>query len=243
MGVCKVIVSHNNKFFNSELHVLKSKGPALFNREWLNRMQLNLSEFTDADLKQRCMTPEFNLGDKMVSELNSNYAESKQEFNCIESAFVDNDCCFNCDDELQTLMRKHIDVFSDSIGCLKKITSSLHLKENATPKFCKARPIPHSLKSKVETDPKNLQSEGIIQPISWSEWATPIVPVMKKNGAVCICEDFKVTINSQLKVEQYPLPKIEDIFANLAGGKQFFEIDLKNAYLPMTMDRILKSFW
>ena len=71
-------------------------------------------------------------------------------------------------------MRKHTDVFSDIIGCLKKITSSLHLKENATPKFCKARPIPYSLKSKVETELQNLQSEGIIQPISWSEWATPI---------------------------------------------------------------------
>ena len=53
MGVCKVIVSHNNKSFNLELYVLKSKGPALFGREWLNRMQLNLNEFTDADLKQR----------------------------------------------------------------------------------------------------------------------------------------------------------------------------------------------
>ena len=124
-------------------------------------------------------------------------------------------------------MRKHADVFSDSIGCFKKITGSLHLEENATPKFCKAGPIPHSLKSNVETELRNLQSEGIIQPISWSEWASPIVPVMQKNGAVRICGDFKVTINSQLEVEQYPQPKIEDIFANLAGGKQFSKIDLK----------------
>ena len=69
MGVCKVIVSHNNKSFNLELHVLKSKGPVLFGREWLNCMQLNLNEFTDADLKQRCMTPESNHDDEMVSEL------------------------------------------------------------------------------------------------------------------------------------------------------------------------------
>ena len=75
MGVCKVIVSHNNKSFDLELYVLKSKGPALFGREWLNRMQLNLNEFTDADLKQGCMTPEFNLDDEMVSELKANYAE------------------------------------------------------------------------------------------------------------------------------------------------------------------------
>ena len=133
-------------------------------------------------------------------------------------------------------MRKHTDVFSDSTGCLKKITSSLQVKENATSKFCKPRPIPHSLKSKAETVLENLQNEGIIKCISWSEWATPIVPVMKKNAAVRICGDFKVTLNSQPKVEQYLLPKIEDTFANLAGGKQFSEIDLKDAYLPMTVE-------
>ena len=120
MGVCKVIVSHNHKSFNLELCVLKSKGPALSGREWLNRMQLNLNEFTDADLKHWYMTPEFNLDNEMVSELKANYVESKQEFNCIESAFVDNDCYVNCDDELKALMQKHTDVFSDSIGCLKK---------------------------------------------------------------------------------------------------------------------------
>ena len=119
----------------------KSKGPALFGREWLNRMQLNLNEFTDADLKHRYMTPAFNLDNEIVSELKANYVESKQEFNCIESAFVDNDCYVNCDDGLKGLMRRHTDAFSDSIGYLKKITGSLHLKENATSKFSKARSI------------------------------------------------------------------------------------------------------
>ena len=118
-------------------------------------------------------------------------------------------------------MRKDTDVFSDSIGCLKKITGSLHLKENTTPKFCKARPIPHCLKSKVETELKNLQSEGITQPISWSEWATPIVPVMQKNAAVRICGDFQVTINSQLNVEQYPLQKLK-IFLQIWLGVNNF---------------------
>ena len=59
---------------------------------------------------------------------------------------------------------------------------------------------------------------------------------MKKNGAVCICGGFKATINSQLKAEQHPLPKVEDIFANLAGGKQFYKIDFKNVYLQMIME-------
>ena len=93
--------------------------------------------------------------------------------------------------------------------------------------------------SQLKVQRKNRAKESSKQgnnPISWSEWATPIVPVKKKNRAVRICRDFKETIYSRMKVEQYPQPKIEDIVANLAGGKQFSKIDLKNAYLQMTMD-------
>ena len=101
-------------------------------------------------------------------------------------------------------------------------------------KFCKARPVPYALKPKIEQELRNLQDQGIIKAVDNSEWATPIVPVLKKNGSkVRICGDFKVTINPQLIVDQYPLPRIEDIFASLSGGKRFTKIDLRNAYLQL----------
>jgi hypothetical protein len=37
---------------------------------------------------------------------------------------------------------------------------------------------------------------------------------------------FKVTLNSCLQVDQYLMPKIDNIFANLAGGQKFSKIDL-----------------
>ena len=57
-----------------------------------------------------------------------------------------------------------------------------------------------------------------------SDWATPIVPVPKKDGTFRICGDYK------FEVGQYPLPKPEDIFATLAGGTAFSKIDLSQAY-------------
>lgn len=37
-----------------------------------------------------------------------------------------------------------------------------------------------------------------------------IVPVMKSNGTVQFVE-FKVTLNPNLEIDRYPLPRIEDI--------------------------------
>ena len=74
------------------------------------------------------------------------------------------------------------------------------------------------------------------------EWATPIVPVLKRDGnSVRICGDYKVTVNQEIVVDQYPLPRIEDIFANLSGGKHFTKIDLRNAYLQLEVDDSSKN--
>ena len=45
-----------------------------------------------------------------------------------------------------------------------------------------------------------------------------------------------MTINPFLEVEQYPLPKPDELFATLAGGKKFTKIDLTNAYQQMALD-------
>ena len=66
-----------------------------------------------------------------------------------------------------------------------------------------------------------------------SDWATPIVPVPKKDGTFRICGDYKVTVNPALEVDQYPLPKLEDVFATLAGGTAFSKIE---AYKQLLLD-------
>ena len=81
-----------------------------------------------------------------------------------------------------------------------------------------------------------LEKDGILSKVEYSEWATPIVPVVKRNGSVRVCGDFKVPVNPVLRAEQYPLPRIKDIFANLAGGKHFSKLDLRQAYHQMEIE-------
>ena len=64
--------------------------------------------------------------------------------------------------------------------------------------------------------------------------------MVKRTGAVRICGDFEVTANPVLHADQYPLPRIDEIFASLVGGECFSKIDLAQAYLQMEMEESLK---
>ena len=85
--------------------------------------------------------------------------------------------------------------------------------------FCNFRSIPFSLRSRVEQELDHLEKSGVIEPIQFSDWAAPIVPVVKSNGIVRICGDFKLTVNKVAKLDTYPLPKIEKLFSQLAVAK------------------------
>lgn len=110
--------------------------------------------------------------------------------------------------KLHDMLDKHNSVFKSDIRTVKGIEATLNLKPNATPKFCKARPLPYSLKPKVNAKLDKLVEEGVIIKVDYNEWATPTVPVIKSNNAVRICGGFKVSLNPMLEVDQYPLPRI-----------------------------------
>ena len=82
----------------------------------------------------------------------------------------------------------------------------------------------------------------IISPVQFSTWAAPIVPVPKQSGEVRICGDYKITINQACTADSYPLPKVDDLLANLAGGQYFSKLDLSQAYLPLPPDERSKEF-
>ncbi|XP_057692499.1 uncharacterized protein K02A2.6-like [Corythoichthys intestinalis] len=138
--------------------------------------------------------------------------------------------------QLQVILDKNEEVFHEELGSMKDITVKLHIKPGSKPVFMKARTVPYAIRDKVEADLDALVKSGVLEPVTTSEWATPIVPVPKNNGGIRTCGDFKVTLNPVLCVEQYPLPLIDDLFAGLSGGQKFSKIDLNQAYLQRHVD-------
>ena len=93
-----------------------------------------------------------------------------------------------------------------------------------------------ALRHKVEIELDCLEKAKIIEPIRHSQWAAPVVPVIKGDGSVRLCGDYRTTVNQAAQLDPYPLPKIEDLFASLAGGRVFSKLDLSHAYLQVLLD-------
>ena len=66
--------------------------------------------------------------------------------------------------------------------------------------------------------------------------------MMKNDGGVRICGDFKSTVNRAARLDKYPIPRIEDLFASLAGGKTFLKLDLSHAYLQIALDETSQRY-
>ncbi|XP_014680941.1 PREDICTED: uncharacterized protein K02A2.6-like [Priapulus caudatus] len=137
---------------------------------------------------------------------------------------------------VDNLIEKFSGLFSDKVGHLKGNVGRLHLEENATPKFCKARNVPYSIRPAVELELERLENDNIITPVPFSDWATPVVPIIKVDKSVRLCGDYSITLNLVLRPDKHPMPRIEDVFAKLAAGEKFTKLNLKNAYLHLEMD-------
>lgn len=133
------------------------------------------------------------------------------------------------------LKDEYPEVFAEGLGTFKS-QIRLHLKDD-TPVFVKARTLPLALRERVERELDRLQREGVIYKVDRSDYGTPIVPVIKSNGDIRICGDYKVTINSRLKDFHYPLPRIEELFATLGGGELYSKLDLSNAFQQCLLDK------
>lgn len=134
------------------------------------------------------------------------------------------------------------ELFSPGLGCLKDTSFNIEVDPSIPPKFCRARTVPYSLREKVDKELDRLMEENIITPITHSPWAAAIVPVLKPDGSVRICGDYKLTVNKAARLDTYPIPKLQDLFSGLAGGVVFSKLDMSQAYAQLCLDEVSKKY-
>jgi transposase InsO family protein len=152
-------------------------------------------------------------------------------------------CNENCNERLklginelnELKFNEYLTVHVDKKKPITKFKANLHFKSDLKPVFHKARTPPFKFRDQIEKELSTLCERGILKPVNFSEFASPIVCVPKADGNVRICGDFKATINKYLHADHYPLPRIDDVLASLAGCSIFCVIDLEGAYQQVQM--------
>ena len=140
-----------------------------------------------------------------------------------------------------SVINKYSEYLNDDFKSCIKDTVTLKLSNDSKPIFSKCRSVPVKMKSLVTDELNRLVDAGILVKVFKSNWASPAVNVLKKDGSLRICGDFSATVNPVLQKFCYPLPSIEDVISQMNNAKIFSKLDLSNAFLQIPLDEISKE--
>ena len=81
--------------------------------------------------------------------------------------------------------------------------------DNAKPVRSLPYRLPHAYREQVRKELIDMEKGGIIEP-TCSDWASPIVVDIKRNGELRLCVDFR-KLNAVTRVDTYLMPRIDDL--------------------------------
>ena len=133
------------------------------------------------------------------------------------------------------------DVFaldSSELGTTDVVAHSIVTRDHR-PSRQPVKRTPFALREKVDTLVREMLEQKVIEP-SESPWASPIVLLQKKNGGVRFCVDYR-KLNGLTKLDEFPLPRIDDTLDLLSGARYFTTLDLASGYWQVAMEESSKE--
>ena len=115
------------------------------------------------------------------------------------------------------------------LNCLP-FKHTIQLKADAVPVIHASRRVAATLREPLKKELSRMEKLGVIHKVDHpTEWVNSMVITEKPNGDLRICLDPK-DLNQNILREHYPLPKKEEIFAEMCGAKWFSKLDASQAF-------------
>ena len=129
------------------------------------------------------------------------------------------------------IVKEFPDVFADDISGLppdREVEFTIDLIPGTEPiSIPPYRMSPAELRE-LKAQLEELLRKGFIRP-SISPWEAPVLFVKKKDGSLPLCIDYR-QLNRVTIRNQYPLPRIDELFDQLQGSRVYSKIDLRSGY-------------
>eukprot|EP00731_Ephydatia_muelleri_P008113 Em0004g451a len=140
--------------------------------------------------------------------------------------------------ELLALLKEFDDVLQNTPGKTNLVEYRIHT-DSAPPLRLPAYRLPYAYRDRVKKELDDMLKLGIIEP-SASEWASPMVVVAKKDGALRICVDFR-RLNANLQVPIAEEDKPKTAFTTPFGLFQFTVMPFGLQGAPSTFQRMMDT--
>ena len=134
--------------------------------------------------------------------------------------------------EFENLIKEFKDVFSD-VPRVTDLGEHCIQLTSVIPVRSKAYPVPYAMKEALDKEIDLMLSLGVIEH-STAAYASPLVIVKKSDGSNRVCVDFR-QLNKLTVFDTEPLPRMDEIFAELSGSKVFSKFDLSEGYWQVAM--------
>ena len=128
--------------------------------------------------------------------------------------------------KVKALLTSYADVFAlstNELGTTDIVTHSIDTGGHP-PVRQQVRRTLFALRAKIDKLVQEMLDQKVVEP-SNSPWASPIVLVQKKDGGVRFCVDYR-RLNRLTKLNEFPLPRIDDTLDLIAGCRYFTTLDL-----------------
>ncbi|GKD46499.1 putative reverse transcriptase domain-containing protein [Tanacetum coccineum] len=122
-------------------------------------------------------------------------------------------------------------VFSEDLSGLpptRKVEFQIDLIPGAAPVARAPYRLAPSEMKELSKQLQELFDKGFIRPSS-SPWGAPVLFVKKKDRSFQMCIDYR-ELNKLTVKNNYPLPRIDDLFDQLQGSSVYSKIDLRSGY-------------
>lgn len=129
--------------------------------------------------------------------------------------------------QLSQVFQRVSKLFAANPGRTVLVEHGIRLKDQG-PVRQRSYRVPQHLVAKLLEEVQEMQRLGVIEP-SQSEWCSPVVIVVKKDGSLRICIDFR-RLNAMSEFDAYPMPRIEDLLERVGRARFITTLDLCKGY-------------
>ncbi len=150
---------------------------------------------------------------------------------------VSEDLTLRQKEELAAAIYEHRDVFSSGPTDMGRTGLVKHTIDTGDQRPVRLPPrrLPIAKQEIEKEEVQKMLDRGVIEPCQSSR-ASPVVLVMKKDGATRFCVDYW-KLNDMTKKYAYLLPRIDDTLDALHGSMYFSTLDLYSGYWQVEMDQ------